>query len=153
MRPYRAPVKNKKQHQLHFNWQMDGRSKQEAEEYRLLEQWSKHYHALLHASGQAQNNCDEGGEHGPKWTGTYDEAADMKDMILWTSSSAYLFNHRASDPVSLLTVGIDFSWPVAEPHAKMLARVSNTWDTYHHVGEVPKQALKEHSTSRPVFFS
>ena len=118
MRPYRTPVKKKKQRQLNFNRQVDGRSKEEAESYCLLEQWSKHYHALLHASRQAQNNCDEGGEHGPKWASAYDEAADMKDILLWTSSSAYLFNDRAYDPMSLLTVAIDLRWPVAEPHAK-----------------------------------
>ena len=65
----------------HTNIRTKGVNKNAAEEYALLEQYGKHYHALVHASCQATVDYDN--KDADKRSGPRDHKSDLKkNMIL-----------------------------------------------------------------------
>ena len=60
----------------HYNLRTIGMSKKDTKEYALLEQYGKHYHALIHASGQATVDYDCEGDD--KWSGQRDQTHSWK---------------------------------------------------------------------------
>ena len=121
----------------HYNLRTKGTSKKAAEEYSLLEKFSKHYHALVHASGEATVDYDCAGDD--KWSGRGDQKTLMKGMILWTPENAYMFQHRDYDPTM---PHVEFVWPTPVGRTKMLASVYPTRSSFMHVGLAPRGVRK-----------
>ena len=74
----------------HYNLRTKGLSKKAIKEHALLDQYGKHYHALVHASGQATVDYDR--KDDDMWSGPGYHKSDLKDMILWALRMPIIFN-------------------------------------------------------------
>ena len=85
-----GPVPN---HHLRF---YDDVNQRDADDWKALEKWACHYHALMLASGQGLQFDCEGNED--KWHGHLEDASPVKSMIVWTATSGYVMSCVDYDP-------------------------------------------------------